>query len=225
MKLTEAILQIDSLKRKLRNISIGVILGILLFSVIGFIIVDSYITKTNNELKSKQNRIELLESDVNIYIDKNKDLQNQIIVQTGTIKNLKDNIDLLDTDNKTLRKQVSNLNNLLFIAKTTIEASGSGVVKTDTSYIFRDRFINITGHLNMDSLYIAYKTNPIVITHVAYTKHKLFKPSYSVVDINVVPEMKVISGNTFIVKHDKKIYEKRWPYAMLGFVGGFLLAR
>jgi hypothetical protein len=51
------------------------------------------------------------------------------------------------------------------------------------------------------------------------------KPNYTVVDIAVNPQMDVLSGQTFIVKHEKKWYEQQWLYAVAGFVTGVVLMR
>jgi len=223
MKLTDIILQRDKLKRRIQLLSFSTILLIIGILSGGYYFFSKYNQNVKQQIQTKDTRISLLENEISVYKDRNGVLQSQIISQQGTIKTLKDNIDLLDTDVKSLRKQVGNLNNLLFVTKSELQASNKGTVKFDTTFLFRDRFIDISGHLQLDSMLIFYKTKPIIITHVAYVKRPLFAPNYTVVDVAIKPQMQVLSGQSFIVKHDKKLYEKPWPYAVLSFVFGYWL--
>lgn len=189
-------------------------------------------------IQRQQTEISVLRGEVLSYIDKAGKLQQQVEAHKVSISTLKSTLDMLEIDKKELKKQVGNLNNLLFIAKTELDKAGSGHVevkwKTDTvtkevikyAYInFKDEFQTIDVNIVQDSAYFNYKVNPITLTHTAYQISPFFGKSKSVMDISIVPDMTVKNANVFVIEHKTPIYKNRWVYLGAGFLFGSWINR
>lgn len=171
------------------------------------------------------------------YRDKNGQLIGQVNTHELTVKNLKEYGDQLGFENKSLKKQVGNLNNL--VAHWQGKAGVADTIRTvvhDTTYVDRDgetvtaqtfkwknKFMDLEGIIVTDSLTLRYLYN-VDFALTAYRKPQggFWKPPGQLVaDVKFNdPSFKVTEFKGFVITEPRK----KW-YETKGFAigAGFLL--
>lgn len=181
------------------------------------------------------------------YKQKNGELTYQVQTQQLTIDQIKDFGNQLGVDNKKLKDQVGNLNNLVSVLEAKVSVSGSVVTKgRDTVIVtvhdhrdtvkteekvfnYKTQYLSLYQILNekSDSLRTYYEYD-VDFKMVAYWKGKtIFKQGTLVSDLTFSdPNMKVQKFTSMVIKQpEKKWYETTLFKVGIGVAAGIFIAK
>jgi len=190
--------------------------------------------KRLNEINQMQAiQLSTLNDSVSVYQNKAGELTYKLSVVEVDHSNLKESLAMANFDIKKLRENDINWRKINNALKLELAAAGHGetaltdsfyLVKTDTiqysAFTWSNNFLNLQGSVQDERLFFDYKYK----TGISIFQEQ--KRKETVVSVMLTdPNASISTANSITVKHKKRIWERGWLWAVVGFTGGVIATR
>lgn len=216
------------------NKLIGILSGIFILSMFVYIgFQHRKINRLQDENQLKSVELSTLKDTIAVYQNKAGELTYKLSVVEVDHSNLKESLALANFDIKKLRENDIAWRKITNALKLELEASGHGetglrdsfyVMKTDTiqysTFAWSNDFLNLQGSVQDERLFFDYKYK----TGISIFQEQ--KRKETVVSVMLTdPNASISTANSITVKHKKRIWERGWLWAVVGFTGGVIATR
>ena len=214
--------------------TIWILTGIVIFSLFVYIgIQHRKINKLGDANQLQAVELCTLKDSVLVYKSKSGELTYKLSSVEIEKGNLKKSLELMGIDKLILKERDIEWRRLTSALRLELAATGTGtttlrdtfeIVKSDTlrysDFAWKNDFLSFSGNIRDERLTFDY-TYKTGISILQTQNRKATIVSVSLTD----PNAAIVSGNSITIKHKKKIWERGWLWAAVGFGTGILISR
>jgi len=224
------------MKKTDSNKIVGIVTAVVLLALFVYMgIQHRRINRLQNENQLKTIELSTLRDTVAVYQNKAGELTYKLTVAEVSRSNLKESLQTAGFEIKKLQERDINWRKVTTALRAQLAATGSGTVQlTDTFRIVQRDTVNYLAFDSWTNNFLTLSNGEI------YNRQLTFDYQYctgidfvttgtrkeTVVSVMLTdPQAAITTATSITVTHKKKIWERGWLWAVLGFTGGILISK
>jgi hypothetical protein len=193
------------------------------------------INRLQQEKQLQSIELSTLRDTVAVYQSKNGELTYKLSVVEVSHRNLKESLETAGFDIKKLKERDIAWRKVTAALRMQLAATGSGTVQlTDTFRIVERDTVNYLAFETWSNNFLTLNNGEIFNRQLTFdyqyrtgidflTTGKRRETVVSVILSD--PNATITTGNSITVKHEKRIWERGWVWAVVGFAGGVIVSK